>query len=259
MFKQLFILFLTIHIVADFYLQSDKLAIKKHQNYKYVLWHSVFYLIASVIFVLPFFTVALLICAVALSVLHFIFDSIKFICVKNKIQNAVYYAADQLVHLCCIAVISAVAVYLGHSLTLLGTINSFLLLFTSKPLIIFKWISLLLIMIKPANITIKELIAKFKPTDNTINVKDTTVFNLTENIDRPSNNAGAFIGSLERIIIVLLLSVGQYAAIGLVLTAKSVARYNKISESKQFAEYYLLGTLLSTLFAIVFYFIFSFP
>lgn len=32
------------------------------------------------------------------------------------------------------------------------------------------------------------------------------------------------------------------SAIGLVLTAKSIARYGRISKEKNFAEYYLLGT-----------------
>lgn len=48
----------------------------------------------------------------------------------------------------------------------------------------------------------------------------------------------------------ILLSIGQYSAIGLVLTAKSIARYNKITENQEFAEYYLLGTLLSTVIVI---------
>ena len=34
---------------------------------------------------------------------------------------------------------------------------------------------------------------------------------------------------------------------GLVFTAKSIARYNKISESPTFAEYYLIGSLFSIL------------
>lgn len=66
-----------------------------------------------------------------------------------------------------------------------------------------------------------------------------------------NNNAGRFIGTLERIIILIFLSIGQYSAIGLVLTAKSIARYERISKEKKFAEYYLLGTLLSTLYAII--------
>ena len=41
----------------------------------------------------------------------------------------------------------------------------------------------------------------------------------------------------------------QYSAVGLVLTAKSIARYDRISKDQSFAEYYLLGTLLSTICA----------
>lgn len=55
------------------------------------------------------------------------------------------------------------------------------------------------------------------------------------------------IGTIERIIMLFFLLIKQYSSVGLVLTAKSIARYNKISEDKEFAEYYLLGTLLSTI------------
>ena len=63
--------------------------------------------------------------------------------------------------------------------------------------------------------------------------------------------AGATIGTLERLMILVLLSLGQYAAIGLVLTAKSIVRYEKISKVPQFSEYYLMGTLASILITIV--------
>ncbi len=53
----------------------------------------------------------------------------------------------------------------------------------------------------------------------------------------------------------ILVGAGQFAAIGFVLTAKSVARYEKLKE-QDFAEYYLLGTLLSTLNAIAVYYLF---
>ena len=39
--------------------------------------------------------------------------------------------------------------------------------------------------------------------------------------------------------------------IGLVFTAKSIARYNKISENPAFAEYYLIGSLFSILSALL--------
>ncbi len=67
--------------------------------------------------------------------------------------------------------------------------------------------------------------------------------------------AGGFIGFLERFIIVIFLAINQYSAIGLILTAKSIARYDKISKDQTFAEYYLLGTLLSAIIAIIAYFL----
>ena len=63
--------------------------------------------------------------------------------------------------------------------------------------------------------------------------------------------AGRAIGTLERWIMVTLILVGQYGLIGLVLTAKSIARFKKIEQDPEFAEYYLLGTLYSTLIALL--------
>lgn len=91
---------------------------------------------------------------------------------------------------------------------------------------------------KPANILISKILSQYRPED-----KD-------EGRTR-DNNAGRFIGTLERIIILIFIAAGQYGAIGLVLTAKSIARYDKIVKNPEFAEYYLLGTLLSTTVAVI--------
>ena len=57
------------------------------------------------------------------------------------------------------------------------------------------------------------------------------------------------IGILERTAIVALIPLNQWAAVGLLLTAKSIARHKYINE-KSYAEYYLIGTLLSFLVAL---------
>ena len=49
----------------------------------------------------------------------------------------------------------------------------------------------------------------------------------------------------------MVIAMNQYAALGLVLTAKSIARYDKIAKDEKFAEYYLLGTLLSTACVVI--------
>lgn len=63
--------------------------------------------------------------------------------------------------------------------------------------------------------------------------------------------AGRVVGTLERWLLTTLVVIGQFGLIGLVLTAKSVARYRKISDDPVFAEYYLLGTMYSTLMAVI--------
>lgn len=65
--------------------------------------------------------------------------------------------------------------------------------------------------------------------------------------------AGAAVGILERLIMGIFVLMGQFAAIGLIFTAKSVARYNKISENQSFAEYYLIGSLFSMISVLVTY------
>ncbi|MGD2249861.1 MAG: hypothetical protein PVF58_15745 [Candidatus Methanofastidiosia archaeon] len=61
--------------------------------------------------------------------------------------------------------------------------------------------------------------------------------------------AGAAIGILERIFALTLVLEGQYTAIAIVLTVKSIARFEELKE-REFAEYYLIGTLSSVLSAV---------
>ena len=70
----------------------------------------------------------------------------------------------------------------------------------------------------------------------------------TATTDGP-DGAGRLIGILERWIVVGLVSGNQWGAVGLVLTAKSIARFKKMDE-QAFAEIYLVGTMTSVLIAM---------
>lgn len=61
-------------------------------------------------------------------------------------------------------------------------------------------------------------------------------------------NAGRYIGWLERALLYGLILLGSPDAAALVVAAKSIARFPSFAEEK-FAEYYLIGTLLSLLIA----------
>ena len=60
---------------------------------------------------------------------------------------------------------------------------------------------------------------------------------------------GATIGVLERLIVCVLVLTGQAAAIGLVVAAKTLARFRQLDD-RRFAEYYLIGTLASVSLAL---------
>lgn len=62
--------------------------------------------------------------------------------------------------------------------------------------------------------------------------------------------AGRMIGMLERGIILTFSFFGDFASISFVFLAKSMARFRQL-ENRQFAEYYLIGTLLSFFFALL--------
>jgi len=60
---------------------------------------------------------------------------------------------------------------------------------------------------------------------------------------------GRAIGVLERALGLTLVLLGQYGALGLIVAAKSLARF-KALEDREFAEYFLIGTLASLLLAL---------
>ena len=68
--------------------------------------------------------------------------------------------------------------------------------------------------------------------------------------DKGLKGAGRIIGCLERGITYIFASSGEYGAISFILAAKSITRFNELKDRK-FAEYYLIGTLMSILFAII--------
>ncbi|MGI9551551.1 MAG: DUF3307 domain-containing protein [Aurantibacter sp.] len=66
-------------------------------------------------------------------------------------------------------------------------------------------------------------------------------------------NAGKYIGIIERLFVLVFIILGRWEVIGLLITAKSVFRFNDLKESnsRKLTEYILIGTLLSFGIAIL--------
>ena len=69
-------------------------------------------------------------------------------------------------------------------------------------------------------------------------------------VSRAELARGRIIGVLERAIALTLVLLGQYGALGLVVAAKALARFRGLEE-RDFAEYFLIGTLASVLIALL--------
>lgn len=67
-------------------------------------------------------------------------------------------------------------------------------------------------------------------------------------IDIREYNRGRVIGFLERVMIFFFVLNGHYSAMGFILAAKGITRFKKLEE-RTFAEYFLIGTLLSAVVA----------
>jgi hypothetical protein len=64
-------------------------------------------------------------------------------------------------------------------------------------------------------------------------------------------NAGKWIGIAERIIILIFVLYSQFSAIGLLVAAKGIIRFNEKDRQESKTEYLVVGTLLSIGLAII--------
>lgn len=249
MIYKFILIFILAHLLGDYYLQTEKMAKDKNNKIVYLLIHSFLYYLISFIVVIPFWDPSIVMYAVYISTAHLVIDLLKMILYKSlnknktinsllELKQGLIYIADQTLHLLVIFIFGYIFVLNENSIIAASWFNHVIEIFNIDKTLLIKWSVVLLLIGKPANITFTYLFSRFKPIE-------------AEVINPNNQKAGATIGILERLIIVILLSIGQYSAIGLILTAKSIARYNKISDNKEFGEYYLLGTLVSVLYSII--------
>ncbi len=256
--KELLLLLFIGHFLGDYYFQSEGDSLKKEREIKILIKHSIIYGIPYIILYLltglnPVFLTASIIAVLT----HGIIDYGKFILngylrrknpqLRDKYSSAVYIS-DQVLH---IAVLIYISWFLGNTISFQGGITGALTsLFSITYDVFWKWILAVLLIYKPSNITFVKLFSSYKPGEINSDENSGRMWGLEKSV---TLKAGAVIGFLEKFIILIFLSENQPMAAGLVLTAKSIARYDKISKSPGFAEYYLIGTLTSLLQVMLIY------
>lgn len=62
---------------------------------------------------------------------------------------------------------------------------------------------------------------------------------------------GRYIGGVERILTISIILVGAWQALAVLYGSKTAIRFDQTKGNPDFAEYYILGTTLSALFAVI--------
>ncbi|GIO22706.1 DUF3307 domain-containing protein [Oceanobacillus sp. J11TS1] len=66
----------------------------------------------------------------------------------------------------------------------------------------------------------------------------------------PLRSRGKLIGYIERLLVIILTVIGSYPSIAFIIAAKSIARFKQLDD-RNWAEYFLLGTLSSVFLGVV--------
>lgn len=249
------------HLLGDFYFQTDEIAKKKREKIRYILIHCTIYTLIMyflIVLQMQHFENAMVPTAL-IGILHLLVDSIKIDIAKKyedrpKVEM-ILFLIDQVIHMICI-----IAIAKGYLITLNIKILSFLpAVILEKEKLLLVVMCVMLVLGTPTSILValvfKMIPITVKYADKRMVCKEEceeTQFNVLEKQAsfKEGTKIGTWIGILEREIIFMLGMLGQYEAIGFVIAAKSIARYGQL-DNKDFAEKYLIGTLLSAFVAIL--------
>ena len=216
----LFTKLLLAHLTGDFLLQPKKWVLHKEKRKaasKYLYFHVLihFALIMLVLWDFSYWKIALVIL-----ISHYLIDAAKLYFKPLFKNTGILFFIDQVLH---IAVLYSCA-YFGnlweHTRQLFETLNWPLL--TAVVFVSF-----------PAAIIMGKLLEKMS--------------SKLEMDHQSLPNAGKYIGIIERLFVLLFIILDRWEAIGLLITAKSVFRFNDLKESnnRKLTEYILIGTLVS--------------
>jgi hypothetical protein len=221
------------HLIGDFLLQptswiknKERRKITSSKLYLHVLIHGG--LVMILLWDLSTWPIVVLI-----AVAHWAIDLIKLYAQKPKTSTK-WFIGDQLLHL-----LSIVLIWLLFTEVVLG----WKILFQDPKIL--ATITLVLFLTQPTSIILANVFKKWSE-------------DIPSQSDQSLQNAGKYIGILERLFVFVFIVTNHWEAVGFLIAAKSVFRFGDLRKSKErkLTEYILIGTLLSFGIALVCGFIF---
>ncbi|RZK11866.1 MAG: DUF3307 domain-containing protein [Flavobacterium sp.] len=236
-----FIKLLLAHLLGDFLLQPSSWVVdkenKKHKS-RYLYFHVFLHFLLTwvLVGVISFGWFALI-----LAIIHGSIDWMKLRFQKPSTKRK-WFIIDQMLHL---IVLLAIAFMWENNIV---SINQFSEEISGRsvnniPFIgnyFWVYLTAVIFLTKPTSIIIRNIISIWTPEKKS--QKDDSL-----------QNAGNYIGILERFFVFYFVVSGHLEAVGFLLAAKSIFRFGDLKEAKdrKLTEYVLIGTLISFGFAFI--------
>ncbi len=210
------------HFIGDFLLQPKSWVVEKEKRKaRYFKLYLHFLIHGILVFVLLWnFNIWLL--ALLLMVSHGIIDVIKLYFQKES-HKFQLFIIDQVLHILSIIVLWLIFFKQELDFSIWCENGD-----------IWIYILSILFLTNVTGIIMREFMSKWSKT-------------LKDKHEESLNNAGKYIGFLERLLVFVFVVTANWEGIGFLLAAKSVFRFGDLKESKdrKLTEYILIGTLLS--------------
>lgn len=218
------------HLIGDFLLQPNKWVnekIEKAYKAPSLYLHTALHALLAYVIVGQWHLWQI---PVLVFILHTLIDIWK--CTKARITF--YFIADQLLHLSSLVLITVII----NPETVTTAWN-----YINSPSVLLFIIAYILVL-KPFALIIDLFTAQWRKEIRNIEEKD-KIGSL--------KNAGKYIGMLERFLVLTFMLSGNPSAIGMLIAAKSILRFNDLKgeSSRKMSEYVLIGTLLSFSLCII--------
>ncbi len=230
---------LLAHLLGDFPLQLQWISDNKGKRLWPLICHGIMHYILAwtclLIFAqIPYLSISSQILVIAYAAVHLLIDRLKYKITawKPSLDNWKTFLADQTLH---VLVLIITAALLSQS-SVTGLIHNLQLSPKVKTQILEAAI-IYIAVVFGGGILIRYLtkgIATERENDAPVYLK----------------NAGLYVGWLERFMMISAIAVQSPVLVGLILTGKSIARFPEFKEPR-FAEYFLIGTLLSISLSII--------
>lgn len=210
------------HLIGDFVLQPKSWVKEKEKKKAKSLKLYLHFLIHGLLVLLVFWNLQYWLLALSVMLIHGLIDIAKLY-FQKKHNKTTWFVVDQALHLISIFILWLIWTDINLEISLWFENTS-----------LWIYVTALLFLTSVSGILIQVLLTKWSKSIN-------------DGKNQSLDNAGKYIGILERLFVFTFVILGKWEAIGFLLAAKSVFRFGDLKESKdrKLTEYILIGTLLS--------------